>query len=208
MTNKCLWSAVVAGMVVPCALAQTSGSAAQAGRAVSDEVKRQADGPYRWILLHSRKEAKTSTPPTEATSRMPARPEERSKEALTKGAAQGTADQGSVRPTVTVSPNAEIALEPSKPVPVESVKVEPAREVLRLVRQISPQIPDRLMMDITEETVVVRCRVFPDGSVKVSRVIKSTQSNLNPHVVSAIEQWRYQPTTREHEVDVTVIVRP
>lgn len=85
---------------------------------------------------------------------------------------------------------------------------QPAAEVLtplKLVHYIEPEIPARIRARLrpTNE-VTVGFKVQPDGSVSDIGIRATTSRALDPVVLAAVKQWRYDPVPepREHTVQL------
>jgi protein TonB len=89
------------------------------------------------------------------------------------------------------------------------VPAQPAAEVLaplRLTRYVEPEIPTRLRgrLKPTSE-VTVAFKVQPDGSVSDVGIRATTARSLDPIVLEAVRQWRYDPVPGEREHVVQLV---
>lgn len=190
-------------------------NAQQDKSAVSEQTRKQAESPFKWILLHSKSDSKS----------VPAKAEPSIKDnnrgtpgVDTPIKGQGTespiskAEQSSVGATEPQSPERDLAKTVSATpslVSTSSSTIAPAVPVpLKLLKQVSPEIPSRLFNDILEDTVVARCTISTDGVITQVKIIRSTNPRLDTYVSAALKLWRYQPIDRERQTDVTVIIRP
>jgi TonB family protein len=76
---------------------------------------------------------------------------------------------------------------------------------LKLVRYIEPEIPTRLRGRLKSSTeVTVAFKVQPDGSVSDVDIRQTSARALDPIVLDAVRQWRYDPVPaqREHVVQL------
>jgi TonB family protein len=91
-------------------------------------------------------------------------------------------------------------------VPVAS---PPAAEVLaplKLVRYIEPEIPARIRGRLKPSSeVTVAFKVQPDGSVSDVGIRQTTARALDPIVLDAVRQWRYDPVPAEREHVVQLV---
>jgi protein TonB len=86
---------------------------------------------------------------------------------------------------------------------------QPAAEVLaplKLVRYIEPEIPVRIRGRLKPSSVVtVAFKVRPDGSVSDVGIRQTTARALDPIVLDAVRQWRYDPVPAEREHVVQLV---
>jgi hypothetical protein len=80
-----------------------------------------------------------------------------------------------------------------------------------MISKVTPQPPQSALSG-SEQTVVVRASVADDGHVNFVDPV-SGPIGLTPSVMSAVRQWRYQPSTLngeplETDVDLTITFRP
>jgi TonB family protein len=76
---------------------------------------------------------------------------------------------------------------------------------LKLVRYIEPEIPARIRTRLRPSSeVTVSFKVKPDGSVSDVGIRATTARALDPIVLDAVRQWRYDPVPeqREHVVQL------
>jgi protein TonB len=86
---------------------------------------------------------------------------------------------------------------------------QPAAEVLaplKLVRYIEPEIPPRIRGRLKPSSeVTVAFKVRPDGSVSDVGIRQTTARALDPIVLDAVRQWRYDPVPAEREHVVQLV---
>jgi TonB family protein len=96
------------------------------------------------------------------------------------------------------------AAAPSAPTPAE-----PAVEVLaplKLVRYVEPDIPARIRGRLRPTSeVTVAFKVQPDGSVSNPAIRATNARALDPVVLDAVRQWRYDPVPEEREHVVQLV---
>jgi TonB family protein len=85
---------------------------------------------------------------------------------------------------------------------------QPVAEMLaapKLVRYIEPEIPARIRSRLRPSSeVTVVFKIQPDGSVSNVGIRATTARALDPVVLDAVRQWRYDsvPEEREHVVQL------
>jgi TonB family protein len=106
-------------------------------------------------------------------------------------------------PTAALAAPAAAAAAAAAPNPAQ-----PATEVLmplKLVHYIEPEIPVRIRARLRPSNeVMVAFKVLPDGSVSNVDIRSTTARALDPVVLEAVRQWRYDPVpaAREHTVQL------
>ena len=71
---------------------------------------------------------------------------------------------------------------------------------LKLVHYIEPEIPARLRSRLRASSeVTVAFKVQPDGSVSQAAIRATNARALDPVVLDAVRQWRYEPVPEERE---------
>lgn len=171
--------------------------------APTEQARRLADSPFRWIMINgaikdkdnkdkdkdkkAAKAAASSKPAESAASAASAAPRSPPPQAEATAEPTGPAAE----PAEPVQTEAAVAA--SVPTPAAPVSAKPSAEppALRIVKRVLPEPPERLIMSGEDNRVMVQFIVLPDGSVTSVKVVSSTNVRLNPHVVSAVEQWRY-----------------
>ena len=189
---------------LPCG-AQTQPPASPAS-APSDYAKRQADSPFRWIMINganadkkkpaTTKQAPAGKDPAVAASApgrqrpLPTLAERVEVPALAPANARAGVAPEVVPATPSVTQDA-----PSAPLAIAAAQAPASAAVeptpLRLVKRLLPEPPDRLISADAEDRVLVQFTVQPDGSVSSVKIASSTNTRLNSHVLGAVEQWRY-----------------
>jgi TonB family protein len=79
------------------------------------------------------------------------------------------------------------------------------RSPLKLVRYVEPDVPARLRGRVRANSeVTVTFRINPDGSVSDVDVRNTSNKALDPVVLDAVKQWRYEPVAeaRIHAVQL------
>jgi TonB family protein len=86
---------------------------------------------------------------------------------------------------------------------------QPAAEVLaplKLVHYIEPEIPARVRSRLRPTSeVTVAFKVLPDGSVSQAAIRATNARALDPVVLEAVRQWRYDPVPEEREHVVQLV---
>jgi TonB family protein len=86
---------------------------------------------------------------------------------------------------------------------------QPAAEVLaplKLVHYIEPEIPARIRGRLRPTSeVTVAFKVQPDGSVSQAAIRATNARALDPVVLEAVRQWRYDPVPEEREHVVQLV---
>jgi TonB family protein len=86
---------------------------------------------------------------------------------------------------------------------------QPAAEVLaplKLVRYIEPEIPARIRGRLRPTSeVTVAFKVLRDGSVSQAAIRATNARALDPVVLEAVRQWRYDPVPEEREHVVQLV---
>jgi TonB family protein len=79
-------------------------------------------------------------------------------------------------------------------VPMPVPEPEPEEDLpLMLVRQVEPEFPVSVLRRIQKGSVHVRFEVQPDGTVKQTEVLKTSNARLNQAAQEAVAQWRFMP---------------
>ena len=107
-------------------------------------------------------------------------------------------------PATAVVPAAGLAAPVASTAPAQ-----PAAEVLaplKLVRYIEPEIPARIRGRLKPSSeVTVAFKVRPDGSVADVGIRQTSARALDPIVIDAVRQWRYDPVPAEREHVVQLV---
>lgn len=156
--------------------------------APTEQAKRQADSPFRWIMINGAvKEKRSATPPSakagEATAIVAPAPGRQGTQPVPALPSQPEAPAEEERNDAAVVAPQPVASVAPPPVAVESP--------LRVIHRQLPEPPERLISSDRDDRVMVQFTVLSDGSVTGVRVAHSTNARLNPHVISAVEQWKY-----------------
>lgn len=67
----------------------------------------------------------------------------------------------------------------------------------RIIERVEAQYSDEARSQKLNGKVVLEAFVGQDGNVKVMRVIRSVGSGLDENAIKAIEQWKFNPGTKE-----------
>ena len=59
--------------------------------------------------------------------------------------------------------------------------------------RVDPQYSDAAREALTQGTVVVQAIVQTDGTMSVTRVLRSLNPELDRNAVNAMKQWRFEP---------------
>lgn len=202
---------------------------------VNDRVKKEAEGPMRWIILHSRigkkSDAKdggelSANPDTrtvgktlpvktaETTSRQSAGKTMEPKTGLLPVTQAGIGSKGAVAEmAVHVSDDLQLQkVQTAKDTDTKSAiapdKVDKPVEVLGIpLQRVNPSIPDHLLADNAEERIGVKFVVLSDGAVAGVAITHSSNSKLNSYVTRAMSQWRYAPRSSPIEASIGFVLR-
>lgn len=188
----------------------------QTAAAPSDRAKRDAEKVFSWMKLQTVDTKKAVTPaPTPVKDEKPvvaakAAPKPAPKTetvvasndakaaalAQTLDAAPTAAGVGSDASGVATAAVAAAGMAaPSAAMPVpDPVEEEPIQ--LIPVAATQPEFPAALMAKLRQGKVQVAFDIHTDGTVKDVRVISSSSPRLNKYVVTAVEEWRFQPIAR------------
>jgi len=146
---------------------------------ISERAQREADGPMRWIKLHSetvrrsdaRKAAAAPVPASQPTlvAKAPVGPSRASATTIAAAALAARAD---------IDAAADERLDTSSLVSIDHVDPEWDEDVLRKLRK---------------GHVVVRFQVAVDGYLSRIQIVESTNSRLTGPAMAAVMQWRFAP---------------
>ena len=186
------------------AAGQTPPSPAASDAAPSESLRRQALGPYRFILQNSNVPAKPRPAPA------PQAAEPRRAAAPTPAAA---VEQAAVapQPTPAIAPPEPVAEPAPAPVPVAVAAPRapepPIAKVLKAlipIKQDPPQLTAALARERAVGTVKVGFEVNPNGSTGGVKVLSSSNRRLNNVAMEAVADWRFQPIddTRLTEIEL------
>ena len=131
----------------------------------------------------------------------------------------GSSDSGSSVTTATPATEGNAATPPLAAVPAAAMAAPLAATVpapsplaaevlapLKLVRYIEPEIPVRIRGRLKPSSeVTVAFKVQPDGSVSDVGIRQTTARALDPIVLDAVRQWRYDPVPAEREHVVQLV---
>lgn len=225
------WLALVAIAGLPqSVLAQTApaGTASSAANApvISDHVKRQAESPFRWILINSAPakpaaEAKPSKPRS-AEAAVPSAPANAALNAArsSESSAALNAEANAAKPVAAAAPAAVAspvpAVVPPPAVVAEPVAVAkreelppPVAELPLVVRsQEPPDLPSKILRDLRAESVKVLFTVLPDGSTANASIAASTNRRMNDYVIEAVSRWKYAPIPQARSHAVELVIKP
>jgi TonB family protein len=187
-----------------CALAQQApANADQDANAPSERAKRQADNPYKWIMIMDDKPRPKKDEPKE--KRAPAR------EAAPVAAPAAAPAARSFEPrtpaaAVTAPPAAPIENLPAAAPAIAAAapaKLEPEpepEEPLRVLSQVQPELTRQIInANLDKGRVKVKYKVNPDGSVSDAEIVTSSNRVLNNSVLAALKQWKYAPIKEGRE---------
>lgn len=183
------WPAACAAVAVlgwAAAQAQTTGVT----EAPTEQAKRLADSPFRWIMINGA-----------VKDKRPAKPASVKASEATASVTPAPAPSRQTRQPVHAQPSqAEAPAEEERngpvavaPQPVASATPPPAAVELplRVIHRLLPDPPERLISSDRDDRVMVQFTVLSDGSVTGVKIVTSTNARLNPHVISAVEQWKH-----------------
>jgi TonB family protein len=230
VANYCAyWLALMSlGSLPHSALAQTApastASSAANAPAISDHVKRQAEGPFRWILINSAPtkpaaEAKPSKPRS-AEAAVPNAPANAALNAArsSESSAALNAEANAAKPVAAAAPAALANPAPAEvpplavvPEPVVVAKREelPVAELPLVVRsQEPPDLPSKILRDLRAESVRVLFTVLPDGSTANASITASTNRRMNDYVIAAVSRWKYAPIPQARSHEVELVIKP
>lgn len=165
------------------------------GEAPSEALRRQALGPYRFILQHANAPTRAkpaAAPEPKAEPKRPAPAGAVEQAAVQPRAAPPTArtpePQPAPAPRSAPEPVAAIAPKPPEPAPVAAVR----REIIP-VRTDEPRLPMALVRERPSGVVKVTFEVRTDGSTGAVTVVSSTNRALNKASVEAVSGWKFEP---------------
>ena len=159
-------------------------------------------------------------PPTEATSALPTASIETSATSAAPAslsapaapaapAAPDAAAPADVQAPAATGPAAVGIAAAAAAAPSAPNAAQPAAEVLaplKLVRYIEPEIPARIRSRLRPSSeVTVAFKVQPDGSVSQAAIRATNARALDPVVLEAVRQWRYEPVPEEREHVVQLV---
>jgi TonB family protein len=190
-------------------------SSVNAPGGLSETTKRQADNPYKWILIMDDKPrpkkdeavAKDRKPAVPAATSVAAPRPERAAPAAPAAASAPAASIAAVQQPVPSSPLLDPAPPPS-PTPLAATTPQLSQslveeEPLKLVRQVQPEMTRQIAAaDIKQGSVTAKFMVNADGSVGDAQIVTSTNRVLNSPVLAALRQWRYEPRKEPREAQV------
>jgi protein TonB len=195
--------------------------------AAASRVARDADNPMRVILEASKlkvrikPETEDAPPPEKRVVRTPAsRPAAVAKAtapaaAVPPGASQAAAAQA----PAPVNPPAQMMAKAAESVPMPSALATPAPIVpapkplalppipLKLAQLVEPEVPSSVMRRMRSDvTVVIGLTVNADGSVSDVVIKSNPMKALDPAIIDAVRQWRYNPIDepRTHAVQLVL----
>lgn len=207
----------------PLALALVLCAAPALGQEAMNRARRDADNPLRMIIEAGKlKEARERA--RAAAARAPQRA------VVPAAAASGVAaadpapvdapplPAAAAEPIVETPPAAPVEPPAAAPGPgPEPAAIEAAAEPvvppirppapLRLATMVEPQTPRHLIGRLRGDVeVVVAFTVNADGSVSEPAIRSTTHKEMNPPVLEAVRQWRYEPTgaARAHSVQLVL----
>ncbi|MFM2399091.1 MAG: hypothetical protein RL341_1248 [Pseudomonadota bacterium] len=181
--------------------------------APTERAKRQADNPYKWIMIMDDKPRPKKDEPKE--KRAPAR---EAAPVAAPAAAPAPAPRSFEPRTPAVAapapaPIPSAALVENPPVPAAPAvaaaapaKLEPEpepEEPLRALAQAQPELTRQIInANIEKGRVKVKYKVNPDGSVSDAEIVNTTNRALNSSVLAALKQWKYAPIKQARETQV------
>jgi TonB family protein len=206
-----------------------AGAAEPDPNAPSERAKRQADNPYKWIMILDDKprpkkddgKEKRGTPAA-GPARDSAGTAVTSPNPATARAAERTVTPASAAAT---APPTTPALRSTTPGQVESAAVpqvaapEPAlaaaspklveeelEEPLKPLKQVQPEMTRQILSaNLAKGSVRVKYTVNTDGSVSNPEVVTSTNRVLNGPVLAALGKWQYEPIKKARETQAEIV---
>lgn len=164
----------------------------------SEQAKRLAESPFRWIKINGARDKTEPKPGKPAVAKagdrtagpMPAPPVVRDEASDNR---VGLAEEGKDGDESASQPQPLKASQPaSAPLAEAKTAVAPAEPTpLRVVKRVLPEPPESLIRADVDDRVLVQFTVLADGSVADVKVMSSTNPKLNAHAVQAVGQWRY-----------------
>lgn len=226
-----IMSVVLVGSLIICCPKPTAAQtqAPPSPESAADRTKRQADNPYKWIIMQDDKPRVKGAPKPPPAVERDKKPAVAQAPERTARAAATTAITPTITPTTSSSPKpivaapattapASLSAPASPPVetsnPTTALAPPPAvvklpepqiPDVLNLLVQVPPEITREVVSrGIRQGRVKVKFKVMPDGSVADTEVVTSTNRALNSLVVAAVSKWKYAPIkqTQEHGAEV------
>jgi TonB family protein len=183
---------LIAGLHVlasgPIAVAQTAPPAATADeQAPSESARRQALGPYRFILQNANAPAAKPKPAPPAEAKRPLAAPEQTAVAAPRPKALA-APVAAPEPELPPAPVAAVAPKPAETAPIAAVRKE-----LVPIKQDPPELTTALRREQVSGTVKVGFDVNPDGSTSGVKVLSSTNRKLNNVSMAAVAGWKFKP---------------
>ena len=184
------------------AQAQPAASAPASDAAPSEAARRQALGPFRFILQHASAPAKPKPPAATAEPKRPVTvpPAEQSAAIVPQAPAPA--------PVITPAP---APVEAAPPAPVTAAKAPesaPAVRVLKplvAIKQDPPVLTGALLRERPEGTVKIGFDINPDGSTGSVKVLSSTNRRLNNAALEAVFGWRFQPIDDVRPTEIELV---
>jgi TonB family protein len=176
---------------------------------VSERAKRQAENPFKWIIMQDDKprtrnaaavqneKDKKPVAPAVASAGAPAIGNKPVAESVPVPESQ---PMQLVAPAPADPPPTLVAVAATPQVAAEPIEVD---EPLRPIKSVAPELPQSLVKrGISEGSVKVRFTVNPDGSIDSSEVVTTTNRSLNGLVLTALKEWRFAPIKRQQSAAI------
>jgi TonB family protein len=192
---------------------------APADEGATERAKRQAENPFKWIIMQDDK--------PRAKSAAAAQAEKEKKEKAAAAASASTAAP-TAKPAPApepapaavaqpapqvVQPKEVVVTPPPAPAPKEVAVITPPPapapapveedEALKPLKQVAPELTrDLITKGITQGLVRVRFTVTPDGNVDNPEVVNTTSRYLNNTVLYAVKQWKFAPIKKPQTISI------
>jgi TonB family protein len=187
------------------ALAQTAppAAAADSDQAPSEAARRQALGPYRFILQNANAPAPKPKAAAPVEAKRPAAPEQTAVAApRSRGPAPApvAAPEPEPPPAPVAAPVAAFAPKPAEPTAIVAVRKE-----LVAIKQDPPELTVALRREQVSGTVKVGFDVNPDGSTSGVKVLSSTNRKLNNLSMAAVAGWKFKPIDEVRPSEIELV---
>ena len=202
-----LIAAALCALTPPLAMAQTQAAASAAtpasSAAPSEAARRQALGPFRFILQNASAPARTkpAAAAVDPKRAAPAVPIEQSATVAPKAQPPAAAP---APPPVEAPPPVAPPVTAAK-APPQAAPAAPMRKPLVAVKQDPPVLTGALLREQPEGTVRVGFDINPDGSTGGVKVLSSTNRKLNNVAMEAVTGWRFKPIDDVRPTEIELV---
>jgi TonB family protein len=183
------------------ALAQTAppAAAADSDQAPSEAARRQALGPYRFILQNANAPAPKPKAAAPVEAKRPVAPEQTAV-AAPRSREPAPASVAAPEPEHPPAPVTAVAPKPAEPAAIVAVRKE-----LVAIKQDPPELTVALRREQVSGTVKVGFDVNPDGSTSGVKVLSSTNRKLNNLSMAAVAGWKFKPIDEVRPSEIELV---